>query len=71
MQYYLQPGNQHALADVRSELAQLVHMHADIEKELLQDEGRADSNDVVGDNKRCVETIRKYISEGGSVKVDE
>ena len=70
VEYYLQPGNQHTLADLRSELAQLVQMQADIEK-ISEDRGIADSNDIVGGNKRCVETIRKYISAGGSVSVDE
>ena len=71
VQYYLQPGSQHSLADLRSELAQLVQMHADIERKILEDGGIAGSSDIVGDNKRCIETIQKYISAGGSVRVDE
>ena len=71
VQYYLEPGNPHTLADLRSELAQLVQMQADIERNISEDRGVADSNDIVGGNKRCVETIRKYMSAGGSVSVDE
>jgi len=71
VEYYLQPDNQHSLPDLRSELAQLVQMQADIERNISQDRGVADSNDIVAGNKRCVETIRKYMSAGGSVSVDE
>ena len=68
VQYYLQPCNQHML-DLRAELAQLVHMQPDIERKLLQVGRRevVDSNGIIEGNQRCVETIRKYVSAGGSL----
>jgi len=55
------------MLDLRAELAQLVHMQADIERKLLQVGGIADSNGIIEGNQRCVETIRKYVSAGGSL----